>query len=133
MHKPLSWPSGSTACLTVLATRMLTQRPPRTAFVACPHIEHVVLPIATSTLAAKAWAAGPFEALFSQLSQQTGTSPETSWYECSRSTILAEGRIRIAAEEDYDDLMPLFERQSTNLEQQYNPHVLGSTAVLIVG
>jgi hypothetical protein len=96
----------------------------RTAFIACPHIQNIVLPISTTISAAKAWAASPFDAFFTALPQNAGTTKETAWYQCRRSSVIAEGRVRIAAEEDYDDLMPLFERQSTNLEQQYNSHSL---------
>jgi hypothetical protein len=91
----------------------------RTLFIAAPHVAQCVVPIACNATAASAWAAAPWATLFKPCSRRSGApEEEVALFLCPREHVLAPASVRCALEEDYDDLMPIFEKQSTNIEQR---------------
>ena len=82
-------------------------------------MKHCVLPIERSPAASKAWALSPLAAIFTQANLLENANAEDALlHVCERDQIIQPARIRSATEEDSDDLMPLFEAQSTNIAER---------------
>ena len=95
----------------------------KTVFVANPEVEHCLLAVGHGSL--DQFHKSPIAEYFTHVKPKMSTLPPPyEIYECTASRMLVPFNIRIARVEDFDDLVPIFNRQSNVLKQYFGEFFL---------